>query len=182
MVNMSAAMEFIKKRRFSIMGYTATFDGHISVDPPLSLEEIAYLDQFANTRRMACEQGPYYVDRGSLRGQDRDDPGILDFNTPPDGQPGLWCQWIPTEDGMAIEWDGGEKFYEAEEWVQYLIDHFVGSAPRGKAMLPFLQGHTLNGEIYACGEDDDDRWKLIVQDNRVFVAEGYIAYGEPRPI
>jgi hypothetical protein len=165
------------------MGYTTTFDGHISVEPPLNPEEITYLSKFANTRRMACEQGPYYVDRGGVYGQgDVDEPGIVDFNTPADSQPGLWCRWVPTEDGAAIQWDGGEKFYNAEDWMQYLIDHFVGSAPSAKAMLPFLQGHTLNGEIDACGDDPDDRWKLIVEDNRVLVAAGYVAYGESCPI
>ena len=98
---------------------------------------------------------------------DHNDQGILDFDTPPDGQPGLWCLWIPTNDGAAIEWNGGEKFYKAVHWMQYLIDHFIGSAPHAKKMLRFLQGHTLNGEIDACGEDPDDRWKLIVVDNRV---------------
>jgi hypothetical protein len=73
-------------------------------------------------------------------------------------------------------------FYEAENWMQYLIDHFVGDAPHAKATLSFLQGHTLNGEIEAEGDDADDRWKLIVKDNRVLRAEGFIAYGEPRPI
>jgi hypothetical protein len=47
------------------VGYTTTFDGHISVDPPLNRDEITYLDEFANTRRMACEQGPYCVQRTS---------------------------------------------------------------------------------------------------------------------
>jgi hypothetical protein len=48
------------------MGYTTIFDGQISVEPPLNPEEIKYLNKFADTRRMACEQGPYYVDRGGF--------------------------------------------------------------------------------------------------------------------
>ena len=163
------------------MGYTTTFDGYISVDPPLNPQEITYLREFAKTPRMACEQGPYYVG-GGLCGQDHDDPGILDFKMPPDGQPGLRCNWIPTADGAAIQWNGGEKFRNAEHWMQYLIDHFVGGAPHAIATLPFLQGHRLTGEIDACGEDPNDRWKLIVEDNRVLVAEGYVTYGQPRPI
>jgi hypothetical protein len=161
------------------MGYSTTFSGQITVEPPLSQEEIQYLNNFSESRRMACEQGPYYVDRSRDFG---DDPTVADFNTPPDGQPSLWCDWVPTEDGRAIEWNGAEKFHDGDEWMQYLIDHFIGSAPQAKSLLPFLQGHTLNGEIEAFGDYEDDRWLLIVKDNRVFVAEGSIVYGEPKPI
>ena len=164
------------------MGYTTIFDGQISVEPPLNPEEITYLKKFANTRRMACEQGPYYANRGRFCGEKPNDPEIFNYNTPPDGQPSLWCDWVPTEDGAAIEWNGAEKFHDADEWMQYLIDHFIGGAPQAKTALSFLQGHTLNGEIEARGEDPDDRWKLVVEDNGVFVAEGSIVYSEPRTV
>jgi hypothetical protein len=164
------------------MGYTTIFDGQISVEPPLNPEEITYLNKFADTRRMACEQGPYYIDRGGFCGENPNYPGIFNYNTPPEGRPSLWCDWVPTEDGGAIEWNGAEKFHDADEWMQYLIDHFIGSSPHAKAVLPFLQGHTLNGEIDACGDDPEDRWKLIVEDNRVFIGKGSIVYGEPQVI
>jgi hypothetical protein len=45
------------------------------------------------------------------------DLSIIDHNYPPENQPGLWCQWIPNEDGTAICWDGGEKFYNSIEWT-----------------------------------------------------------------
>jgi len=83
------------------------------------------------------DEGAYFVGGLGLRGQDAD-PSVTDHNTPPgqlsyggvenefrdryeerqrrieagECQPGLWCQWIPSDDGTAIEWDGGEKFYE----------------------------------------------------------------------
>lgn len=44
------------------MGYTTTFYGQVAVEPPLSAKEIVYLNKFAETRRMRCLQGPYYVD------------------------------------------------------------------------------------------------------------------------
>jgi hypothetical protein len=163
------------------MGYTTVFDGQIRVEPPLSPEEIEYLRKFSETRRLACTQGPYYVERGGGLGQ-AIGPDVLDYNTPPEGQPGLWCQWVPTDDGHAIEWDGGEKFYDAAEWMKYLIEHFVGEAPKAKATLPFLNSHRLNGEIYAEGEDGHDRWKLIVTNNEVSVAEGRTEYGTPYAI
>ncbi len=122
----------------------------------------------ADTRRMDCEQGPYYVDRGRGAGQDESDPGIRDYNTPPEGQPGLWCRWVPTEDGTAIEWSGDDKFYDADEWMPYLIDHFLKPGALGSGQLPFLQAnHTMNGTIKAQGEDMDDRWKIVVKNNEV---------------
>jgi hypothetical protein len=99
-------------------------------------------------------------------GQGRD-ADIRDFNRPPRGQPGLWCQWIPTVDGSAIEWNGVEKFYDSEEWMRYLIEHFIGSDPKANRELKLFQPHTLNGEILAQGEDIKDRWKLIVTNNVV---------------
>jgi hypothetical protein len=151
------------------VGYTTEFSGRIEITPALNAEEINYLKKFAGTRRMDCEQGPYYADRGGMAGQDYNDPLVKNYNSPPEGQPGLWCQWVPTEDGSAIEWDGGEKFYYAPEWMEYLIEHFVGADPQAKAVLPFLQAHKLNGEITAQGEDIHDRWLLIVADNVVTI-------------
>lgn len=146
------------------MGYTTDFTGQIEVSPPLNDEEIEYLKKFSETRRMSCEQGPYYVDRGGLFGQDHED-GISNYNSPPAGQPSLWCQWVPTDDGQHIEWNGTEKFYCSVEWMQYLMDHFIGPTPLAAPELDFLQPHTLNGEITAQGEEYDDRWVLKVENN-----------------
>ena len=163
------------------MGYTTDFAGQINVEPPLSQDEISFLKKFNETRRMACKQGPYYVDRGGFRGQEHD-ADVIDYNKSPEGQPSLWCQWVSTADGTGIEWDGGEKFYDAPEWMKYLIEHFIGDAPLAKAQRPFLNSHRLNGGIEAQGEESDDRWKLIVKDNEVFVADSEIVYGAPRAI
>ena len=51
--------------------------------------------------------------------------------------------------------------------MEYIVKHFIGSDPIAKTELPFLTGHTLNGQIKAQGEDIDDRWLLIVTDNSV---------------
>lgn len=146
------------------MGYTTQFEGKIDIEPPLSTEEIAYLRKFSTTRRMLRRNGPYFVDGSGSYGQG-EDQDVLDYNTPPHGQPGLWCQWVPTDDGRALVWDEGGKFYHAKEWMTYLIEHFL--SPTRLAPLPFMTGHTLNGDILAQGEDIDDRWRLIVIDNVV---------------
>lgn len=161
------------------MGYTTEFDGRVEVVPPLSAEEIAFLRKFSTTRRMKCEQGPYYVDRGGDFGQAHG-ADVLDDNNPPEGQPGLWCHWTPTDDGTAIEWDGGEKFYYAVEWMQYLLDHFIGRDPLANqhdpAVFTFLVGHVCNGAINASGEESGDLWRLLVTDNEVTRQDAVITY------
>lgn len=78
-------------------------------------------------------------------------------------QPGLWCQWIIEYNELL--WDGGEKFYNYTEWLEYLIQEFFE---------PW--GVKLNGEIYWYGEESDNLGKIIVTDNVVEIKEGRIEY------
>ncbi len=160
------------------MGYTTDFEGRVSIDPPLNEKEIEYINKFADTRRMNRKNGPYYVGGTGFMGQDHEQD-VIDSNQPPAGQPGLWCQWVASDDGEFIEWDGGEKFYEAEDWMSYIIDHFLCLDPIAKRDNPhfdFLQGHVLNGEIFAQGEESGDNWKIDVVDNAVTTKQGTISY------
>lgn len=158
------------------MGYNTDFHGEVSIEPPLNAEEVEFLKKFNHTRRMDRAKGPYFVDGSGAYGQG-EDPDIRNYNQPPAGQPGLWCQWTPTDDGSAIEWDGGEKFYSAGAWMVYIIEHFLRPGCHAQAELPFLQAnHTVNGVIYAQGEDSDDKWRLVVEGNRVRVEKAEITY------
>lgn len=158
------------------MGYQTEFTGHVDVTPPLNQHEVAYLRHFANTRRMARTLGPYFVEGGGYHGQDHE-PDIEDYNRPPQGQPNVWCKWEPTDDGTRIEWNGMEKFYAAEEWMRYLVDHFLRPDAVAQRLGDggetfgyfehFTFDHVVNGVIEAEGEDPGDTWKLIVKDNEV---------------
>ncbi|MDE1673825.1 hypothetical protein [Nocardia gipuzkoensis] len=156
------------------MGYTTDFEGSVTVTPPLNASERTYLLRFAQTRRMDRTRGPYFVDGTdgeSEHGQGHDSD-IRDYERPPAGQPSLWCGWVPTEDGTAIEWDGVEKFRDSEVWMQYLIDHFLRSGGRAEGhqgFEDFTFDHVVNGVIHAQGEDSEDAWDLIVTDNAVTV-------------
>ena len=166
------------------MGYTTEFEGQVSVAPPLNAAEIAYLRKFNETRRMHRANGPYYLGAGFF-GQDREDD-IIDYNEPPSGQPGLWCRWTPTDDGSAIEWDGGEKFYYAEEWMRYIIVHFLcpgalASTTGDPQFGEFTFDHTVNGMIEAQGEDRDDLWRLVVADNVVSRIDAVISWPTDEP-
>lgn len=158
------------------MGYTTAFQGRIQIDPPLSAAEIDYLSRFSGTRRMDRALGPYHVDGQGFHGQAHEGD-IRNYNSPPPCQPGLWCQWIPTEDGSALEWDGGEKFYSAPEWMAYLRTHFISLGASsildpGSAPSCFTR-HRMSGEIFAVGEDStQDLYRLSVSDEGVFVEVG----------
>lgn len=165
------------------MGYTTDFEGRIEIVPALNAEEIAYLNKFSDSRRMDRWNGPYFVDGAGPNGQGNGPDEIFDHNKPHSSQPGLWCQWVPTDDGTALEWDCGEKFKESAAWMQYIMDHFVGSTPAAKSELPFLQGHVCNGAISCQGEDPGDAWLLIVKDNQVFTQDlVHTPTGEPMPV
>ncbi len=167
------------------MGYTTDFQGEFTVDPPLTPEHKAYLEQFAYTRRMKRDpaiaetlpdplriavglpigvDGGYYVGSSKSNCGQEETPGILAYNAPPAGQPQLWCQWVPTSEDT-IAWDENEKFYDYKAWLYYLIEHFL---------KPW--GYTLEGEVEWSGEDPGDLGKLVVKDNVVNVLRGYIAY------
>ncbi len=162
------------------MGYTTDFKGQFAVTPPLADNHRVYLAQFAETRRMKRNaemaaarpdplreavglpigiNGGYFVGAGSFAGQEYTSD-VTDYNAEPSGQPGLWCQWVPTEDGTAIEWDGSEKFYRYTEWLEYLIEHFL---------KPW--GYSLNGAVKWQGEEIDDRGIITVTDNVVTTEE-----------
>lgn len=158
------------------MGYTTDFFGQFTVTPPLKPEHAAYLRRFNETRRMARDadkaealpdptraaaglpigrQGAYFVAGDGFAGQAHDD-SVIDYNRPPNGQPGLWCQWTPTNDGAALEWDGGEKFYDYVEWLEYLVAHFL---------KPW--GYAIEGAVQWQGEESDDRGVIYARGDQV---------------
>lgn len=94
-----------------------------------------------------------------------DGVGILDYNTPPGHQPGLWCNWELDDTGTELKWNGAEKFYNYIEWLEYLIQHFF---------TPW--NIKLNGKIKWNGEDSDDVGLITVKNNKVTYKEGTIVY------
>jgi hypothetical protein len=163
------------------MGYTTDFDGNVEVNPPLNPVEIAYLQRFAETRRMRRSNGPYYLSDSDFGQAHEDD--ILDYNDPPEGQPSLWCNWTPSDGGGSIGWDGSEKFYESEWWMQYIIDHFlrpgaVAASSGDPQFEGFTFDHVVNGTIDAQGEDYADHWRLVVKDNEVSAVTPTITWPE----
>lgn len=121
------------------MGYNTDFFGSVEVDPPVDL--------FLATKLRDI----------SASGDGIPDDGISD--APEYG----WLQWILNEEGDEISWDGGEKFYDAAEWMKWLIDTHLAPA-----------GHVCNGTIEARGDESDDHWFLIVENNQVYTQQGAV--------
>ena len=122
------------------MGYTTEFSGEFALDKPLTIAQKQELEAFAEERHGGNTEA---------------------FA----GYPGFWCQWVPNDDGTAIKWDGGEKFYSYVQWLQYIIDHFI---------KPW--GLTLNGEVAWFGEEDDDLGKILVRENIITTLQGTVVY------
>ena len=163
------------------MGYTTDFYGSVTFNKPITEELKNYINKFGETRRMKRDvekikktfpdwekncfngnlgvNGEYFVGGNGFMGQDRDD-SIVNYNDPPETQPGLWCQWMIDDDGNLV-WDGGEKFYEYGEWLTYLIENFLAPS-----------GYVCNGEIEFQGEDMNDFGTIHVKDNVVTVEYG----------
>lgn len=167
------------------MGYTTDFEGSFSLDKPLTTEHATYLRTFSATRRMkrdpmkakdmidphrlavglpVGDDSEFFVGGLGYAGQENDS-SVIEFNRPPAGQPGLWCQWVPGRGDSSIEWDGGEKFYAYVEWIRYLIEKFL--AP---------WGYTLSGTVKWHGEDHDDMGRIVVENNKVTVQKGRVVW------
>lgn len=153
------------------MGYTTEFEGSVKVSPPLNEHEISFLRDFNRTRRMNRTKGPLFVKGSGEFGQVRDED-IIDFNGPHPDQPGLWCQWTTNEEGTEIFWDGGEKFYYAAEWMEYLLRNLFSADAAGyllehrhedERLVHFTFDHNFSGRIEAQGEDPEDRWTIEVE-------------------
>jgi hypothetical protein len=157
------------------MGYSTDFEGEFYIDRPVDEETYKLLSGLNETRRMKRaglgkkygEDGEFYCEDTADHGQ-TDNPShgsIIDYNTPPGKQPGLWCQWQIQEDRQTIKWDGGEKFYDYVEWIKYLIDRIL--EPRG---------YKLNGEVDWYGEDRSDVGRIKIQNNKVLTSKGKITW------
>ncbi len=150
------------------MGYSTDLFGEFEVSPALTAAHRDYLAAFSASRRRVREDSPELADDpkriavglplgdgcGYYVGAAAEYAG--DCNTPPPGQPGLWCQWIPNDDGTAIVWDEGEKFYMYVDWLHYIVTHFL---------MPW--GYTLNGECSWQGDESNDRGVIYVKDNQI---------------
>jgi hypothetical protein len=82
-----------------------------------------------------------------------------------------YCQWVPSEDGTAIEYTESEvNAYGMTEWLERVIALFI---------KPW--GYTLNGRATWHGEDlgGTDLGVIVVRDNEVRSADAVVTYPDP---
>jgi len=158
------------------MGYRTNFIGHLEVHPPLNEAEYSYLTAFAKSRRHRGRGGPYVVPDNPYASYDDDraDAVIDDYNTPPDGQPQLWCPWKPSCWGncLYVPDDGENKHYAPNAWLQYLVDHFLrpgafASADTTGLFDGFTFDHKLEGVVAACLQDTGRIWLIRPEGDRI---------------
>jgi hypothetical protein len=70
--------------------------------------------------------------------------------------PSNYCQWVLTKDCKGLEWDGGEKFYSYDKWLEYIAKYILKPA-----------GITLNGKVSFKGEEWSDRGWLVCDNGTV---------------
>lgn len=115
------------------MGYTTDFDGSVNFDRVLSVTELRDLEELADYKTQ--------------------DKAFIKYS---DKHPDSYNQWKPLDDGTGLCWNGGEKFYNYKEWLQWLIDYYL--KPRGI---------NTSGVIRYQGEEIGDVGRLEVTDNIV---------------
>ncbi len=69
--------------------------------------------------------------------------------------PDSYCQWVPSREGDALVWDGGEKFYYYADWLQWIIDN---------KLKPW--GINIAGAVTWQGEEVGDVGRLEVVDGK----------------
>ncbi len=132
------------------MGVSTIYKGTIKIKEIVPENVYNYINSFSKIRHMKRDNeeirknfpdyyknifgftlgsdGEFWVDEKAAR----KNIAILDYNKPPETQPGLYCQWIlrgaKCEDGyedVVIKWNNYEKFYEGNKWLKYIIDNFL---------------------------------------------------------
>jgi len=116
----------------NIMGYTTEFEGVLEFTSPLTAEQELFMGTFLGELSSDVpEVVPYEKYRGYIQ-----------FDIAPDKS--------------GIQWDGNEKFYDAELAAQTVI----------LTMQKYFPDFGLEGELLAQGEEIGDIWKLAIVDGK----------------
>ena len=124
------------------MGYSTTFTGRITVDPPLSARQQAWV--------------------ASLWSPERYPDGSLAL-----GYPG-WCSpWLATADGGLHIPDTYDKPRQAPEWLAWIAREL--REPLFSRDPTIAGSHTMTGRLQAQGACEGDKYELRVADGRISV-------------
>jgi hypothetical protein len=163
------------------MGVNTDYLGHVEIVPNLGQAEYDYLQAFARSRRSYRRAGPYAVSPEDPHTGNRKRE-VERYNEIAVGQPGYWCQWVPCPHGCCLVWNGHEKFYAGQAWLQSLIDHFLRRGAYAQTsgdpqFAEFTFDHEMNGVIV--GEQQDSRELLVVWVKHNNVSKEILRRGDP---
>ena len=118
------------------MGYTTKFIGHLALTRKLTMAEARQLLEF------------------------NEDPDRIQDNERPTRS---YLQWVPSETLDALVWDQNEKFYDYEQWLQWILRWLAD------------RGVRANGQLDWRGESGDDIGRITVADSAVTAERGSTA-------
>jgi hypothetical protein len=153
------------------VGYRVKAVGHIDVRPALNDEEFEYLMAFAESRRWRRSADPWAVPSAPF-GMDEDHGEVEGYDELPEGQPGVWCPWVPSCVGrcLVVRDTADGKQYGLTPWLAYLDETFLrrGARAQGAAGFEsFTFDHELSGVVAAHRSDSGEMWLIRPRAGRV---------------
>lgn len=119
------------------MGYTTTFQGKFKFSQQLTLNQFNELkDLYERNFSLSMDT---MLRKHKLSQHDQ-------------------LQWVPDKHGHFLEWDGGEKFYNYVEWLEFLI-----------ANCFYHWNVILDGKVFFQGESSDDSGFIEIVNNNITV-------------
>lgn len=162
------------------MGYNIYYEGKIEFAKPLDDETYNIIMGIADTRRICWDADKLERDgianKGEIgqwgefffvehkRQRELLDEYVIDYNSPPPGQPHLYGVWIVTDDRKGLEWHRAEKSYYGHEWLRYLVKEIL--APRGYSARGIINWFNEDGLNYK-------KWHTVVDGISVRKYRGY---------
>lgn len=164
------------------MTYPTRYEGQLTIEPPLNRREVRALTAFFHSRRIQTLGGP--LDTRPLGANHQD---VIDYNLPPEGQPGLHCDLEISEKGDVLCWGSAmESQANLDKWITYVIDHLLKEGGEfdirernfdltgmsdEDLLRYFTFDHEVNGHMTATATETGEVWKILVKENKVFVED-----------
>jgi hypothetical protein len=138
-------------------GSSLKVTGSIRVSPPLSGNEVSWLNSFSLQRHCSHLASPFIIAPCG-------EPECYNYH--PD-VPGFWCPWEPSYDGEELRYAESIGFSPEiadAQWLLWLLKYvFTGE--------DLLWPHHLTGEVTFVPEDDDSflAWAIGTDDTKVWI-------------
>jgi hypothetical protein len=169
------------------MGFSTKYLGRLDIEPHLNESEVEWLRAYAAidrrhyTERYEVAMNPRAVALQRWRREEAGeeageavapDPDPFTSLTPLDGSPYPHLDWEPCVQGCCLVWEGTEKSRMAEDWLQYLIDHFLRPGAHARTdhrpdFKDFTFDHVVSGIIAAERDDTRELFLIVCEDNTI---------------